>query len=263
MHGARFVVVLVAPKYGGNVGSVARVCRNFGVEDLWLVGAADTGDEAHRMAMHSWDLLDKARRFPTLEACLQELDLAVGTASDVASNEKRDYLRMPLRLRDFAQRCNEIKGTVGVLFGPEDFGLTNEQLEACDLLVTIPTAPAHPSLNLSHAVAVCLYELTESRHVVKRPRPASREEVEKMLEFLDRILDHLDIPDHRRRTTLLTFRKLAGRAMMSKWEYHRMMGVFNGALRAMEEVRRQGKSVRGLRRLRDQPGRKRPPPAGG
>jgi tRNA C32,U32 (ribose-2'-O)-methylase TrmJ len=127
--------------------------------------------------------------------------------------------------------------------------LTNEDVKACDSLVTIPASPKHPSLNLSHAVAVVAYELTESKHPVKRPRAASRQEVEKMLEFLDRILDHMNLPEHRRRTTTLTFRKLLGRAMMSKWEYHRMMGVFNGALRAMEEVRRQGKTVRGLRRV--------------
>lgn len=245
--------MLVAPKHGGNVGSIARAMRNFGLEELWLVEPCKVDDDARRMAMHAWDLLDRARLFPSLEAVRKELDLAVGTASDVAVNEKRDYLRMPLRLREFALHAWELKGTVGLVFGPEDFGLTNEQLELCDVLVTIPAAPQHPSLNLSHAAAVVFYELTESRHAVKRPRQASREEVEKMLEFIDRILGHLELPEHRRRTTRLTFQRMLGRAMMSRWEYHRMMGVFNGAVRAMEELRRQGRSVRSLARVRDAP----------
>lgn len=258
--GPRFVVILVRPKYEGNVGAVARAMVNFGLDELWLVAPCDVGLEGRRMAMHSWHVLDKARTFATLADALAELDMAVGTASDLAINEKHDFLRMPLRLREFAQRVHEMKGTVGLLFGPEDFGLTNEDLEECDVLVTIPAAPEHPSLNLSHAVAVVCYELTQEQHVVKRPRQASREEVAVMMGFLDRILDHLQLPEHRRRTTTLSFRKLLGRAMMSRWEYHRIMGVLNGALRAMEEVARQGKTVRGLRRVRDQPGRKRPAP---
>jgi TrmH family RNA methyltransferase len=174
----------------------------------------------------------------------------VGTASDVAVNEKRDYLRMPLRLRELAPRAGEVQGTVGLVFGPEDSGLTNEDLELCDLLVTIPTAEAHASLNLSHAVAVVCYELTEHRHAVKRPRAASREDQQLMLHFLDRILDHLELPEHRRRTTRLTFQRMLGRAMMSRWEYHRMMGVFNGALRAMEALRAQGRTVKGSPKVR-------------
>jgi tRNA/rRNA methyltransferase len=256
----RFVVVLVRPKYPGNIGAVARAMRNFGLEELWLVEPADVNDDARRMAMHSWDVLDRARRFATVEDALAEVDMAVGTASDLAANEKHDYVRMPLRLREFAGKAWEMQGTIGIVFGPEDFGLTNAEVEQCDVLVTIPADARHPSLNVSHAVAVVCYELTESRHFVKRPRQASREETEKMLEFVERILGHLELPEHRKRTTMLTFRKLLGRAMMSRWEYHRLMGVFNGALRAMEELKRQGKTVRGLRRLHDQPGRKRPPP---
>ncbi|HEV8361193.1 MAG TPA: RNA methyltransferase [Candidatus Thermoplasmatota archaeon] len=257
----RLVVVLVRPKHPGNVGSVARVLRNFGLEELWLVEPCALGEDARRMAMHAWDLLDRARTLDRLEDALEDLDLAVGTASDLASNEKHDYIRVPMALRAFGDRVHELEGTVGLVFGPEDFGLTNAELELCDALITIPAHPQHPSLNLSHAVAVVCYELTQARHPVKRPRQASREEQEKLLEFVDRILDHLQLPEHRKRTTRLTFRKLLGRAMLSKWEYHRLMGVFNGALRAMEEVHRQGKSVRGLRRVHDQPGRKRPPPA--
>lgn len=259
--GPRFVVVLVGPKYPGNVGAVARAMRNFGLEELWLVKPPELGEDARRMAMHAWDVLDKARTFATFEDCLAELDLAVGTASDLASNDKHDYIRIPLRVREFATKAWEMKGTIGIVFGPEDFGLTNADLAQCDVLVTIPADQRHPSLNVSHAAAVVFYELTESKHHVKRPRQASREETDKMLEFVERILVHLDLPEHRRRTTMLTFRKLLGRAMMSRWEYHRLMGVFNGALRAMEEVHRQGKTVRGLRRVHDQPGRKRPPPA--
>lgn len=255
--GPRIVVVLVGPKYGGNVGSVARAMVNFGLAELWLVSPAPPADDkdARRMAMHSWHVLDAARRFDTFEQCRRELDLAVGTASDLASNEKRDYIRVPLRVREFAERVNEVKGTVGLVFGPEDFGLTNEQVEACDALVTIPAAPEHPSLNLSHAVAVALYELTQSRHAVKRPRPASREEQDKMLEFVDRLLDHLGLPEHRKRTTRLSWQRMMGRAMMSRWEYHRIMGVLNGALRAMEELERQGKPVKSLRKVsRRRPG---------
>lgn len=257
--GPRFVVVLVRPKYAGNIGSTARAMHNFGLEELWLVDPCPLEEHGRKMAMHAWHVLDQARTFPTLEAALAELDLAVGTASDLVENEKRDYLRMPMVLRDFATRAWEMKGTIGVLFGPEDFGLTNEELEQCEALVTIPASAKHPSLNLSHAVAVVCYELTQHKHPVKRPRQASREEVEVMMGFVERILTHMQLPEHRRLTTTRTFRRLLGRAMMSKWEYHRVMGVLNGAIRAMEELERQGKKVRALRRVERKPRGKAPP----
>lgn len=247
--GPRFIVVLVRPKYAGNIGSTARAMHNFGLAELWLVDPCPVDEHGRKMAMHAWHVLDQARTFPTLDAALAEVDLAVGTASDLVANEKRDYLRMPLAVRDFGDRAQEMKGTIALLFGPEDFGLTNEDLEKCEVLVTIPASSAHPSLNLSHAVAVVCYELMQHRHRVKRAKQASREEVEVMMGFVARILDHMQLPDHRRLTTMRSFRRMLGRAMMSKWEYHRVMGVLNGAVRAMEELERQGKRVRALRRV--------------
>jgi len=257
MAGPRFVVVLVEPKFAGNVGSVARAMNNFGLGELWLVKPAcsPADDDAQRMAVHARPLLAKARTFASLEECLGELDLAVGTASDLAANEKRDYLRVPLRVRDFAERMPEIQGTVGLLFGREDFGLSNAELERCDMLVTIPASPAHPSLNLSHSVAVVCYELAQQSFHVTRPRQVSRQDADLLVDYVRRILDAMELPAHRQRITLLTFRKLLGRAMMSRWEYHRLMGVFAASLGAMEELRRQGKRVRGHR-----PARKARPP---
>jgi tRNA/rRNA methyltransferase len=228
-------VVVAEPKHEGNVGAVARAMGNFGAKDLILVRPCRIGEEARKRAMHATSILDAARAVDSLEDALADVDLVVGTSGIETTGEKR-FARIAISPRELAARVASIEGTIALLFGREDFGLFDGELAKCDLLVTIPASKESPVLNLSHAAAILLYEL--SLPATSRPhrRPASGMEKEKLHEAFTSLLEAADYPTHKRARTRIMFRRLLGRAAPSKWEFHALMGVFQRATKRIQRL---------------------------
>lgn len=128
-----------------------------------------------------------------------------------------------------------MQGRVALVFGREDFGLSDEELQICDLLVTIPASRSYPILNISHAVAVVLSELFAAGVSTGGPREASGLEKETLHTAFADLLEATDYPLHKRGRTKVMFRRLLGRAVPSKWEFHALMGVLQ---RATKRIRR-------------------------
>jgi TrmH family RNA methyltransferase len=231
---ATFRVVLVEPKSEGNIGAVARAMRNFGIEDLVLVNPVPIRAEARQRAMHGAGILDRARAVEDFESAVAGAALLVGTSGIDTKNEKR-FARIALSPRELATKIQRAKGQVALVFGREDFGLLDEELRRCDVLVKIPAAEPYPILNLSHAVAIVLYEL----FAAGAPRLAVREmsgvEKQKLHASFVGLLDVTDYPVHKRSRTQIMFRRLLGRAVPSKWECHALLGVLE---RATKRIRR-------------------------
>ena len=229
-------VILVEPKYAGNTGSVARVMKNFGFNKLILGNPSFSldDDECRKYAMHAQDLLENAIILSSFEDAMKKVDYMVGTTSIESRNDKH-HLRKAMLAEDFAEEIYRLDGRVGIAFGREDYGLLNEEIERCDLLVKIPTSDVYPSMNLSHAVAVLLYEIFSSKYEPEEKILASRMEKEKMYEFFDKMLDVIGYPEYKKENTRMLFRRVMGRSMLSKWEYHTLMGVFKKAIRAAEK----------------------------
>ncbi|MEA2054779.1 MAG: RNA methyltransferase [Candidatus Thermoplasmatota archaeon] len=220
-------VILVEPKYSGNVGAVARVMMNFGFRNLIIVSPSFSvdNDDCRKMAVHAQDILDNAVILDSFGEALKHVDYMVGTSSIDSKNEKH-HLRNALPLKEFSSEVYRMEGAVGIAFGREDYGLFNEELKQCDVMLKIPTSDAYPSLNLSHAAGVVLYELFSQRREFEQPRLADRIEKEKLYEYFDKLLESINYPDHKKENTKVMFRRIIGRAMLSKWEYHTLMGVF-------------------------------------
>ena len=225
-------VVLVEPRHEGNIGAVARAMRNFGFDELVLIRPCPIGDDARKRAMAGLPILEAARVAGTLDEALEGTDVIVGTSGIDARNEKR-FLRISVTPRELAKRLARAEGTAAVLFGREDDGLHTEELAQCDLLVTIPTALDSPILNVSHAVAIVLYELRGTEG--PRRRRASGFEKTKLWEAFNELLAATEYPPHTRDRTRVMFRRLVGRAMPTKWEFHALMGVVQ---RATKRIRR-------------------------
>ncbi len=156
---AEFPVVLVRPRYPENVGAVARAMRVTGFENLVLVAphplATPTHEQARKMAVGSTDLLDRARVIASLDDAVGEADLWVATSarrgmSGVVSPRELG----PRMLREAADGKR-----VALVFGGERTGLRKAEVEACTLACRIPMVGNEPSLNLSQAVMVMLYEI--------------------------------------------------------------------------------------------------------
>ncbi len=231
---SRFSVVLVEPQYGGNVGHVARCMLNFGVSDLVLVNAFAMNEETRERAVHARGVLDRARRFPTLAEAKKEFDVLVGFASRISTINKA-HRRMSEGLEDVAQRLSTMGGRVGLVFGREDFGLSNEDVETCDLLCSIPTRQQYRSMNLSHAVAVALYEIQRDAHpptpYVSMAKPHEKEVLFATWRHMNEVVG---FQPHRVEQGDQMFRRLMGRAGITAWEYHRVMGTLGRALRGLD-----------------------------
>lgn len=154
----RVRVVLVRPQVAGNIGAVARAMENFAAGQLVLVSPKPSplAREALERSTHGEHRLHSARVVETLEEALQGVVFAIGASRRRGPvHQERDYSSRDLG-KLVAGHVGD--GDVALLFGTEDNGLSREELLACDAAVQIPAGPEYPTLNLSHAAAICLYE---------------------------------------------------------------------------------------------------------
>jgi len=238
---ARLEVVLVRPKEDGNVGAVARVARNFGADRLVLVAPrASVGAEARRRSMGGLPLLRSAARAPSVAAAVEAADLVVGT-TDLSTGRSTAYLRRSVSPERLGEVVRALEGTVAILFGPEDNGLSREELARCDLLVHIPARRDFPTLNLSHAAGIVLYAVHRARGYLDpetTPAPEVLElngrEKELFLDRLGELLARIGYPAHKRRGLILLFRRVLGRATPTEAECRMMLGLFKSLGRELD-----------------------------
>ncbi len=151
-------VILVEPSGPLNIGSVARLCANYGVTELRLVSPRcdPYHPDAIRMAVKGNIYLKRAKKFSSLIDAISDCQKVIATCGRLEKGE------IPLHssneiLNWLSDKSN--KGPIGLIFGREDRGLSNEELLLANKVLTLSSEPTYPSLNLSHAVAIVLHEL--------------------------------------------------------------------------------------------------------
>lgn len=230
-------VILVEPRYEGNIGSVARVMKNFGFSELVLVNPPSLGGEARAMAMHGRDLLEDAKVVDNFSSLKDEFDFLIATTAVIATD--RNPLRTPIPVQDL-RNALEVDGRIGLVFGREDYGLLNEEIEVCDLIVSVPANSEYPTLNLSHSVAVILYELSRQgfegeRKRLKKFQRADLVEKKVLLEKFDSFVDLVHGREQDAKLAKKTFRQLIGRAFISGRESFTLIGLFRKAAKKIKE----------------------------
>lgn len=156
----RWLVVLVSPKEAGNVGAAARVIRNFGAGGLRVVAprCEVAGHDARRFSSGAADVLRRAEVYPSLGEALSDREVSIALTGVGGRHHRMDCVglmpRALLEGRDHLRRG-------ALIYGPEDTGLTGQDMEVPDLLWSLPTNPAFPSLNLAQAIAVSLAAVAE------------------------------------------------------------------------------------------------------
>lgn len=224
------VFILVRPLYSGNLGSVARVLRNFGQEELRLVSpAARWTEEARRMAVGADALVQQAPRFRTLAEASADLQWVAATAS---LRGRRDKEGSPLRQVIRAVIRKSKANRVGFVFGPEDSGLTDREIGLCRSLIHIPANDAHPTLNLAQAVAIVAYELCSAAAPVGKSRVlASGQSMEGMFGHLHELLDRIGfLKDDNPERMMQVMRRILSRAELSEEEVVVLRGICRQAL---------------------------------
>lgn len=153
--------ILVETKVPENLGSSARAIKTMGFRNLSLVNPCEFNEGKARWVAHgSNDILDNATVFKTLGDALKNFDLVIGTTARHRIS-KSEYIEIR-QLRTFLDARKNVYSKIAIVFGTEESGLTNEQLNLCDITSTIPMAAHFPSLNLSQAVMLYAYTLHEN-----------------------------------------------------------------------------------------------------
>lgn len=203
---------------------------NFDFKNLYLVKPCSFDDECYARAMHAQKIVDNAKTFSSFDDAVKNIDYLVATSSIESQSDKR-HLRNAVLLEDFSDKIYAVEGNVGLVFGREDYGLFNDEIAKCDIMVKIPTSESYPSLNLSHAVGLVLYVLyVKRKSKIKGKRRLDKVEKDKLYEFFSNLLEEINYPEHKKENTKIMFKRIMGRAMPSKWEYHTLMGVLSKTL---------------------------------
>jgi tRNA/rRNA methyltransferase len=152
-------IVLVETAGARNLGSVARVMKNFGLSELWLVNPKcdRNSDEARQMAVHAPDILDRAKVVDSLPAALIDCQRAIATAGRIDKGEMK--VTNPSQGMSWLMQAKNS----AIVFGAEDRGLSNAEIQHCQQVMRIPVNPEYPSLNLAQAVGVCCYQFQLSK----------------------------------------------------------------------------------------------------
>jgi len=220
--------VLVRPMYASNIGSSARVIKNFGFNNLVLISPlCNLSDEAYILAVHARDVLDNCRYYSSLDSFIEgeKIDFVIGTTARLGGdkNPRRNAV-----LSHYMRNMQLPEGKIAILFGNEETGLTNDELRIVDLLITIPTSDLYPSLNLSHAVAIIAYELSLLlKNTRKLPyRFSKKEERDILISYLREVAEKvlIDLDNSKKRIYEEILTNWVNRAFLTGREVHSLIG---------------------------------------
>lgn len=224
---SRIAIVLVETSSPGNLGSVARVMKNMGLNRLILVDCpADLSQEARQRARGADDLLETALRTHGLGSALKPYNLSVATGSRPAR-----WFERSLDPREMAAALKGLDPDqqVAIVFGPERTGLTNEHLQYCHWQVRIPSDPKFPSLNLAHAVAIVAYELSRGRSEAPSSgarRLAELGQIEAFSQDLEGCLKEIQfLKKQNPREIIMTLRQMLARASLDDRDIRILRGI--------------------------------------
>jgi TrmH family RNA methyltransferase len=235
-------IVLVNTSHPGNIGATARAMKTMGLGQLWLVQPREfPSAEATARASGADDLLARAVVCADLDQALAGCRWVVGASARLRKIPVPPLLPHACALQ---ARAESEQGVVALLFGCEQSGLSNEELDRCHALVHIPTDPVYGSLNLAMAVQVLAYE-TRMAHLEDWRPPAEIgeqtplaevEEVERFYAHLEQALTELEFLDPANpRQLMRRLRRLFGRVRLDKNEVNILRGILSAAQLARRE----------------------------
>lgn len=235
-------VVLVSTRNPLNIGAAARAMSNFGFSRLRVVNPYDPSFREARSAVGASALLASAQEYRSVAEAVADCTLVVGTTA--ARNRELHQALLPLR--DGARRIRKqlASGRVALLFGSEKRGLSNRDLSHCHWLMRIPTRAEHRSMNLGHAVAVCLYELLRPAAKAGRPqknRSAAAGDLERITLLLMELLSRSGYTDPRSESkTEQKVRRLIRRLTLSCEDTETWLGIMRQILWKLRTLQSPG-----------------------
>ena len=204
-------IVLVEPQHPGNIGAVARIMANFGIDDLALVNGCEITGEGFARSKSGRPILEKLQRFETMQEALADCDIVIGTSGIKPEGDKR-WFRAPQNVKKI-NKLIDSRENPALVFGRENYGLYKDELALCETTITIPASPDYPVLNLSHAVGIVLYEMNREVKVKepKRRKTVSQEDFERLVDRIMEMLEDSSYPKRKLARSKTTLRRLISR----------------------------------------------------
>ena len=235
--------ILVRPQLGENIGATARSLKNFNFENLRLVAPRDSwpNKSATYTAVDAKDIVHKAKVYQNNDEAVSDLDYVFATTSRSRSvNKKIIDLNEAVKI---IKKQNILNKKIGILFGPEASGLSNDDIINANYLVNIPTNIKFKSLNLSHAVTIFAFQLFLSSKKIEllvknlyRSEDAKKKDVQVFLNFLISHLDKVGFlkPEEKRQQMIRSIKNIFHRSSLSTQEIRTLSGVISSFIKFKE-----------------------------
>ncbi|MFX1558741.1 MAG: RNA methyltransferase [Promethearchaeota archaeon] len=250
-----FTIVLVQPETAGNIGFIARNMKNFNFENLVIFNPIESiqnilSHETQGYAMHGSDILSNAmiieiknqeNHIQKFHKFMSSFDLVVATTAK--GMHFRNIRRLPIFIEDFKLPISKKPLKIALVFGKESSGLTNEEIEIADILVRIPSNDDYPTLNLSHACSIILYEINKKRNVLNLGRGskpillANKQERYILYQIISNVINKLKVRTHKKEKILFSFKNVFERAIITKKELSLILGVFSKLERILQNLK--------------------------
>ena len=224
--------ILVRPQIGENIGSVARAIKNFNITKLRIVNPRCRwpNEKALATSVGAKDILKSTKIYNTLEKSVGDLNVVFATSSRIRKMNKRI-----ISINDLKKKINS-KYKIGIVFGPEASGLSNDEISCADYLVKIPTNNKFNSLNLSHSAIIFCFELfkffSKKQKIYNSSYKSSLATKSEINNFLNFIISNLDKkgflqPNHKRNSMIRNINNIFHRINLSDQEIRILLGIFS------------------------------------
>jgi len=241
----KFTIVLTQPEHASNIGSIARIMKNFDLTQLVIFNPIEKKENilcrtTEGYAMHGKDVLynstiianiSQENHTQALSDFLQKFDLVFGTTAK--GSNYQNIKRVPIFPHELNLPVSVKPLDIAVLFGKESRGLTNEEIKLTDIVIRIPTGNTYPTLNISQACGIICYEIFKQTHSISVGRGikpillADIDDRKILYNMISRIISCLKIRTHKKEKVLLSFKNVLERSLISKKELSLIMGLFS------------------------------------
>ena len=240
-----FSIVLIQPEHAANIGSISRVMKNFNFKRLVIFNPIEKIDDiksykTQGYAMHGKDVLfnseiitinDKKDYLTKYKELMERFDLVIATTAK--GKHFRNIRRLSIFPNDLTLPISENPLQIALVFGKESHGLTNEEIEVADILLRVPTSNYYPTLNLSHACGIILYEIFKKINIINIGRGekpvllANKNEKQVLYDIINQLINKLKIRTHKKENIFFAFKNVFERAFVSRKEISLILSVFS------------------------------------
>jgi len=246
-------VILLEPVTPGNIGAIARAMKNFDFTKLVLINPQcdHLSTEARNRAKHAQEILETAEVYEFF--VVDDYDYLIATTAILGTDY--NIVRSPLTPHELAQKLKEIsvKGMssekkIGLVIGREGHGMFNEEIEKCDFVVTVPSSKDHPTLNVSHATTILLYEIFNAlsdTNVLSHINPIGKPEKDQIMKMFNQIFDDIEwVTGEKKETQQILWKKIIGKAMLTRREAYGVMGFLRKIMRNSSNLQEEEKAAK-------------------